>query len=348
MTERPGGTRTRFSTDGLPGHRGWEAWRNMLTPLFDIQSSGEPDAFHAELDGFDLGSLFVAKIGFGGVRQRGFRSKPLINRSGLDHYGVELCVKTDGYVCESGNGAIEVDVGDIVVLDLSQANVMTSTNSTSLTLTVPRAILDRHCPGVENLHGTRLSGTGRCGLLGDHLLSLYRRLPHLNPAEAEATADATIRLLGACLAPSAERFHRAGTVIDRTLLARATRYIDDRLDDPHLTPAAVCAELGLSRTNLYRLFQGTGGVSRCIQERRLLRAHAAGRDPARRRSISEVAYACGFGSAAHFSRAFRKRFDCAPSDVRDLAKEPAPRPASADAFAGAWLNRTRGRTGLPD
>src|SRR5690606_14964748 len=47
-----------------------------------------------------------------------------------------------------------VAAGDIVVLDLGQANVMTAASSTSLTLTVPRSTLDRLCPGVESLHGT--------------------------------------------------------------------------------------------------------------------------------------------------------------------------------------------------
>lgn len=342
MKEQATSARTRFSTDGLSGPGAWQAWCDVLTPLFEIRAEGERDGFRAELDGFDLRTMFVTKIAFSGVRQTGLRSKALIDRSGLDHYAVELCLKSDGYVCEGRNGPARIEAGNIVVLDLSQVNAMTAANSTSLTLTVPRAILDRHCPGVENLHGARLTEPGRIGLLSDHMLSLYRRLPQLTAAEAESTAEATIRLLSACLAPSAERIDRASAAVDRTLLTRARRYIDERIDDPDLTPAAICAAVGVSRSNLYRLFENSGGVARCIQERRLRLGHAALRDPVRRRSVSEVAYACGFRSAAHFSRAFRNLFGYPPREAWDLARETAASIPPVDAFAESWLNRTRG------
>lgn len=343
MTQQTTLSRVRFSTGGLSGPAGWEAWREVLTPLFDIEGNGELEAFQAELDGFDLGTLFVARIAFGGVQQTGVRSKALINRSGLDHYAVELCLESNGYVCEGRNGAAVVEAGDIVVLDLSQANVMTAANSSSLTVTVPRAILDRRCSGIESLHGARLAGPGRSGILGDHMLSLYRHLPHMTAAEANAAAAATIALLGACLAPSLQQFEQASDIIDRTLLDRAKRYIEGRIDDPHLTPAAICAAVGASRSNIYRLFEPSGGVARYVQERRLRRAHAALRDPAGWRRISELAYTCGFTSAAHFSRAFRNLFGCSPSAVRELARAPAAMPATTDTFAEDWLNRTCSR-----
>lgn len=38
------------------------------------------------------------------------------------------------------------------------------------------------------------------------------------------------------------------------------------------------------------------------------------------RSVSDIAFACGFNDAAHFSRSFRARFGCAPRVLR-----PAPK-----------------------
>ena len=37
------------------------------------------------------------------------------------------------------------------------------------------------------------------------------------------------------------------------------------------------------------------------------------------RSLTDVAFACGFGSSAHFSRAFRTQFGLSPRDLRELA-----------------------------
>lgn len=333
--------RTRFSTEGLSGGEGWEAWRGVFAPVFDIREESPPDAFRAEVDAFDLGAMIVARIAFGGVRQTGWRTPELIRRSGLDHYAIELCLTNDLYLCEGREGTAEFGAGSIALLDLGQANALTSANSVSITLTVPRETLDRRCPGVERLHGTRI-GSGLSGLLADHMLSLYRRLPTMSESEADAAAEGTIALVGACLAPSARRLGEAGDVIGRTLRDRARRHIEARIDDPRLTPAAVCAAVGASRSSLYHLFRETGGVARYIQERRLHHAHAALRDPAERRGIGELAYAHGFASAAHFSRAFRNLFGYAPRDVRDLAPVhvlPRSGEAGAAIAVGDWLKK---------
>src|SRR3546814_3276737 len=96
--------RTRFSTEGQASHEGWEGWRGVFAPLFDIREENPPDRFRAEIDVFDLDTLIVAKIAFDGVQQTGFRSRELIRRSGLDHYAIELCLENDGYHCEGDNG----------------------------------------------------------------------------------------------------------------------------------------------------------------------------------------------------------------------------------------------------
>jgi len=333
--------RTLFSTDGLTSHEGWEAWRGVLAPLFDIREENAPDQFRAEIDAFDLSTMIVARIAFGGVRQTGVRSPELIRRSGLDHYAIELCLHNDGYLCEGRGATADVGAGSIAVLDLGQANSLTSANSDSIALTIPRAMFERCCPDIERLHATRIGGTGLARLLADHMLSLYRHLPTMSEAEAEVAAEGTIALVSACLAPSARRLGEARDVIDRTILDRARRHIEARLDDPRLTPAAVCAAVGASRSSLYHLFRHWGGIARYIQERRLRRVHAALRDPAERRGISELAYGHGFTSAAHFSRAFRGLFGCAPRDVRDCARTrmPAdPREAAAAAMED-WLTK---------
>lgn len=340
MMEHAPVSRTRFSTEGLSSREGWEAWRGVFAPLFDVKEADEPASFRAEIDAFEMSTMVVAQIAFGGVQQTGFRSKDLVRRSSLDHYAIELCLESDLYLCEGRDGTAEIGAGSIVLLDLGQASALTTTNSTSITLTVPRAVLDRHCPDVERLHGTRIGGPGCAQLLADHMRSLYHHLSFMTQPEADMAAQATIALVSACLAPSAERLGQASAIIDRTTLARARRYIESRIDDPRLTPKTICAAVGTSRSNLYQLFQPSGGVARYIQERRLRRIHAALRDPAEWRSISELAYAGGFTSATHFSRAFRNLFGCSARDIRDFARQPVmppPRQAAPETFIEDWL-----------
>nr|WP_253904523.1 AraC family transcriptional regulator [Bordetella trematum] len=100
---------------------------------------------------------------------------------------------------------------------------------------------------------------------------------------------------------------------------RVRRYIERRLADPGLDPADIATQCAVSRSSLYRLFSSHGGVAGYIQERRLLRAFArlSGLQPST--TIAMVAHQCGFSSEAHFSRRFRHRFGCSPSELRARA-----------------------------
>jgi AraC-like DNA-binding protein len=100
----------------------------------------------------------------------------------------------------------------------------------------------------------------------------------------------------------------------------------------------LCRHFGLSRSQLYRLFEPLGGVVHYVQQRRLLQAFHTLVNPASRRlRVSEVAARVGFASNAHFSRAFRLAFGVSPSDARAmaLATSASPMWAAPDGFASA-------------
>jgi AraC-like DNA-binding protein len=75
----------------------------------------------------------------------------------------------------------------------------------------------------------------------------------------------------------------------------------------------------MSRSNLYRVFEETGGVARYIQRERLLEAHAALTDPTNTRSISAIAGDLCFADASSFSRTFKREFGHSPGEVRSAA-----------------------------
>lgn len=93
-------------------------------------------------------------------------------------------------------------------------------------------------------------------------------------------------------------------------LVRVRRYIDQNLGSATLSPVTICRDVGVSRSQLYRLFAESDGVSRYILTCRLLKAHAALLSSAER--VSNVAFAFGFSSHAHFSRVFKRHFGYAP------------------------------------
>ena len=72
----------------------------------------------------------------------------------------------------------------------------------------------------------------------------------------------------------------------------------------------------MSRSNLYRLFEDTGGVARYIQRERLLEARVVLIDPTNTQSISAIAEDLCFGDASSFSRTFKQEFGHSPGEAR--------------------------------
>ncbi|WP_094194055.1 helix-turn-helix transcriptional regulator [Bradyrhizobium viridifuturi] len=57
--------------------------------------------------------------------------------------------------------------------------------------------------------------------------------------------------------------------------------------------------------------------SEFVLDQRLARAHGLLVDPRRTgRSISTIAFEAGFGDLSYFNRAFRRRYNATPSDIR--------------------------------
>lgn len=132
----------------------------------------------------------------------------------------------------------------------------------------------------------------------DHLsATLLRLLPSLAGASESATGGAWRR--GSRLAA----YHRE----------RVEEYVTENLGSSELSVDSIAGALGLSRRYVHKLFDGDGPtLMQWVMERRLQAARSE-LQQRHGRSITEVAYACGFNSLSHFSRAYKQRFGTSPS-----------------------------------
>jgi AraC-like DNA-binding protein len=176
-------------------------------------------------------------------------------------------------------------------------------------------------------------------LLGDYMIALERRLPTVTEADLPRLANAVGAMVGAAVAPSAERVAVARPQIDVGRKERVRQAVRRHLRTPTLGPRTLGRLVGMSRSNLYRLFEDVGGVGRYIQRERLLEAHAVVTDPAITKSIAAIADDLCFPDASTFSRTFRREFGHSPGEVRSAAlaglASPVPlrglaRPEGAD------------------
>ena len=100
--------------------------------------------------------------------------------------------------------------------------------------------------------------------------------------------------------------------------AEARRYIRQHACEPDLDVAQIARALGWSARYIQQVLQASSTTARDLirQERlQLARSRLASASWAAA-SVSEIAYACGFGGHAAFTTAFRQQFGRTPSDIR--------------------------------
>ena len=132
---------------------------------------------------------------------------------------------------------------------------------------------------------------------------------------ALATAGGTLVLAGATFS-SVRSAHASTRVTERALLASIRPLlVPTRLEDP-LELRAICVASDLSPRHLQRLCLEQLGETPSDFYRALRLKHARNLLLHGSESILEVATACGFVSASHFSRRYRQLFGTTPSDDR--------------------------------
>jgi AraC-like DNA-binding protein len=109
-----------------------------------------------------------------------------------------------------------------------------------------------------------------------------------------------------------------GRGIGAARLADIKADITRSLDKGPVSADELAGRHGVSPVYIRKLFAREGTtLSSYVLEQRLSRAHRLLANPAQsHRSISDIAYAVGFGDLSYFNRHFRLRFDRTPSDVR--------------------------------
>lgn len=147
----------------------------------------------------------------------------------------------------------------------------------------------------------------------------------LDDAALCSVGDTMVRLATSIVLPEAGEEAGRGSMSLNTLRRRVKAYVESNLTRPDLDIEEMAQRMGCSRRYVFRAFEADNMTpSEYIWGLRLERAYERLTSPNfRSSSISEIAFSCGFSSSAHFSRAFRKRYDMSPRDARQKAFDEA-------------------------
>lgn len=104
-----------------------------------------------------------------------------------------------------------------------------------------------------------------------------------------------------------------------TLLKRIVAYMEDNLGNSDLTIDDIAQAVAMSRTSLHRKMKQLMGTSpmEFLLEARIRKA--AKMLTATTKSVSEIAYHCGFSDPKYFSKCFRQTLGDTPTEYRQHA-----------------------------
>lgn len=347
----------------LPSSRtlSWDVSTQTLPDAFERYLAGMADLYEvSDVSEDDRRNFFNATrttlspsgaIGQGrSVRQTLSRGAATLRRSDID--GLNILINRTALVGDCDGRTVSAQPGALQFRDMSRPSISRMDSIDVRTLLVPRHLVPLVLlkPDVHGL--VLLPDAPGVRLIDAQMTTLLDLAEVLGEAELETAVQALLlvaaHVAGAKVSIGGPELAALQSAVRRA----AAEFVEGRINALELpiNIDAVALAGGVSRATLYRAFDGEGGVSRYIQDRRLHHARSALR---RRRgpspTIAEISHDYGFASPNHFSRLFRTRYGYSPSEVSGPETPPgvsmSTGPMRHD-ILGDWLKDPRKGDGL--
>lgn len=269
----------------------------------------------AELRAWSLGDINALEARVGGCRI----TPASDSRDAFPENSLILKIFIEGSaVLEQAGKTSRVMRGALVLIDPSQDFEEIFEGDVHIsTLVLPKRLLkNRGVPSTINGHITPDMSQPEMMFVRDMLYGIIRHSAHVSTEFAERLQKQVLDFIDVIIAASGPSIVGSGRHVT---LYRARDYMRRNFADPDLDPDTIGAALQLSSNYLNKLFRSEGtSLMRYLWSLRLEQAALQLRNGPGRR-VDQIAYACGFSSAAHFSRTFRARYGLTPSEMRHLA-----------------------------
>ncbi|MFD4859018.1 helix-turn-helix domain-containing protein [Streptomyces atratus] len=303
-----------FSTRGLPPGERVVAWERALSQVFahlEVAVEGSRP-WAGELTAERLGALQIATEEFGpGTVLRSARS---VAADPSTHILARLQLEGTALLLQDGRTA-ELRPGSLAFHDARRPyRIVLPRRQRARVLMLPRALLRLEEGQLAALTATAVDDAGEgaaalllpllCGLVDEAVRACATRRGELARLAAEILGTLALEQVGKQPAPA--------------LWERITASVQDRLQEPGLTPQDIADQHGISLRYLHRLFQLQGTtVNAWVRTRRLEAAREElARAGAAHRSIAAMAARWGFTNPSHFSRTFRETYGMSPVQWR--------------------------------
>jgi AraC-like DNA-binding protein len=313
--------RSRFSTDDVARPLRIDYWRHLHRDVADVMidepaALGAAPRFRARLETWRLGPFVFIDAESSNLRllRRGLGRRA----SGPEQWSIRVSLDKP-WRTRIGDAVFEVAPGAPFlqrVVDQAESDLPPGRWRVML---ISADGFPELSAGLRRLRpGPQRSPSA--SLLSDIFATLPRRLACASDADAPALIETLRSVCAGCLlAPQALAASAPSGMADLRR-EQVIGVIRRNIGSARLDVDMISRLSGVSRSGLYRMFEGTGGVARVVRDLRLKMVMDDLRDPGSgSKPISVIAERAGFHCAASFSRLFREAYGCTPSEARAAA-----------------------------
>lgn len=306
------------TTDTLPAHERAEFWADLVsrhvTPI-RIEPAGK-HPLHGEIQARVVGALGVARVS--GIGVQASHTRAHIARADGHVYGACVHLAGEARITRRSE-TITLQPGDVFITDSRHEFTLDLERPwRHLLVTLPTHCLDRRVTRPDSLAGAVLRACPLASLWATHLATGFALGEELSPAAAALFARHSVDLLTQIVDESCSHGLTPTTATRAATFATACQVIAIKFGEPDLTPADIARDIGVSSRTLARIFaeHNETVMRRVFDERVRQAARLLAAPAAAHRSVTDIAFTCGFNDLSHFGRAFASRMQMTPSQWR--------------------------------
>lgn len=307
------------TTSGIRAKERVEFWADLVsrhvTPM-GIEPSGP--LLNGRIDAHPLGDLGLAVARVAGRGIRALHTDAHVGRATGHLYAA--CIHIDGDATITTHGVTTaLRPGDLFITDSRRRFTLGLERPwRHLVLTLPCGRLDERVARPDALAGRVVRNAPAVRLWAAHLAAGFANREAL-PADAVQLFERhSVDMLGQLLDEATSHALAHNDAPRTAVRMSATHVIAARYRDATLNPQAIARQTGVSTRTLARAFAERGEtVMQRVFDERVTQAAKLLRSPAwSHRSVTDIAFACGFNDLSHFGRLFAARLQTTPLRYR--------------------------------
>ncbi|RKF19217.1 helix-turn-helix domain-containing protein [Altericroceibacterium spongiae] len=315
-----------FSTASVPEAQRLRRWNEFGSDTLCemVVDPVDRSSFNASLKRIDVGSMGLVFMETSPATALSSATQ-IGNWASPDRDALVLTVVDHGG-CNLSQDKWDLDLaaGDMVIRDLARPWRNLSAQTSGLILVkVPFTTVLKNVSDPERIIGRRLSGRLPPVALAASVIRASRHALLTDPDGEwyDLLGDILSDVFRLVCDGTELREDLGKSSIAYTVRRDAVAYILHHLNDPELSVTQVADNIGVSMRQLQRSFASCGKTPRQFildQRLELAAKKILGSSDNGQARITDIAFDTGFNDVSHFSRAFSRRFGCAPRVYRSL------------------------------